>query len=386
MKSEFRIPNSEGSPKSESRKPRRGAIRISSFGFPSDFGFRVSGLWLLALLSLMPFLCLGADLSDEAVLKALTTDQPRDKAIRRGLEFLRKSQRPTGAFGDKFPTANTSFAVMAHFAAGHTLEDAQHGALLRRGVSAVLARQDEDGYFGKGDGSNMYGHGIAALMLAEAIGMTRDDDLEDRMHRALQKAVRVTVNAAQVKKRPGAEGGWRYSPNAEDSDLSLSGWQLMSLHAVQQVGMPVPEQVIRDAVDFAKRLTTSEGRVGYEKRGDDRPALRGLALLCFAIGHQENAPEVAAVTRRILNDPIRWDGEYLLYRAYYDAVGLSRAAPEAWADYAPKLEKLLLDHQRDDGSWDAPGGELGKAGPVYTTSMAVLALAVQRHVLPAYQR
>ena len=372
--------------KSEIRIVPKRRFRNSKFGFPSDLGFRISAFVFLVLLSLVPALSSGADLSDEALLKALTTDPPRDKAIRRGLEFLRKSQRPNGTFGEKFPTANTGLAVMAHFAAGHTLEDAQHGAVLRRGVSAMLARQDEDGYFGKGDSSNMYGHGIAALMLAEAIGMTRDDDLEDRLHRALQQAVRVTVNAAQVKKRPGAEGGWRYAPNAEDSDLSLSGWQLMSLHAVQQVGMPVPEKVIRDAVDYAKRLTTSEGRVGYEKRGDDRPALRGLALLCFAIGHQEHAREVTAVTRRILNDPLRWEGEYLLYRAYYDAVGLSRAAPQVWADYAPKLEKLLLDHQRDDGSWGSPSGELDRAGPVYTTTMAVLALAVQRHVLPAYQR
>jgi hypothetical protein len=365
---------------------RRALLGILSFRLLSDFRFRISVLLLAAFFFLAAPFAFSADLSDEAVLKMLTTDQPRDKAIRRGLEFLRKSQRADGLCGEKFPVANTSLAIMAHFAAGHTLEDPQFGASLRRALSAVLTRQDDTGYFGQSDGSNMYGHGITALMLAEAIGMTRDDDLEEKMHRALERALRVTINAAQRKKKQGAEGGWRYSPNAEDSDLSLSGWQLMSLHAAQQVGLPVPEDLVHAAVDFAKRVTSPEGRVGYERRGEDRPALRGLALLCFVIGHQENSPEVAAVTRRILREPIRWEGEYLLYRAYYDAVGLSRAAPEEWLDYAPKLEKLLLDHQRDDGSWDSPSGELDRAGAVYTTSMAVLALAVQRHVLPAYQR
>jgi len=339
-------------------------------------------LWLGCCASV----AVAADLSDAEILKILTTDPPRDKAIRRGLEFVRRAQRANGLFGDKFATANSSLAVMAHFAAGHTLEDQQHGALLRRGVSAVLAQQDEDGYFGKKDGSNMYGHGITALMLAEAIGMTRDDELEERMHRALQRAVKVTVNAARVKKPAPHAGGWRYSPTEEASDLSLSGWQLMSLHAVQQVGMPVPDEVIQAAVAYARRLTTADGKVGYQQRGDDRPALRGLALLCFVIGGEDKAAEVNAVTQRIVKDPIRWEGEYLLYRAYYDAVGLSRGAPDTWRDYAPKLESLLLERQREDGSWGAPGGEADRAGTVYTTSMAVLALAVQRHVLPAYQR
>ena len=31
--------------------------------------------------------------------------------------------------------------------------------------------QDATGYFGKADGSRMYGHGITTLMLAEMLGM-----------------------------------------------------------------------------------------------------------------------------------------------------------------------------------------------------------------------
>ncbi len=344
-------------------------------------------VWLcLCLLVSNPTSSLAADLTDPEVLQVLTTDQPRDKGIRRGLEFLRTTQNPDGTFGDRFPTAISSLAVMAHFAAGHTLEDQRYGAALRRAVAAVLDRQDEDGYFGRQDGSNMYGHGITALMLAEAIGMSRDDQLEERMHRALQRAVAVTVNAALIAKRPGHEGGWRYQPNQVDSDLSLSGWQLMSLHAVQQVGMPVPENVITAAVAYARRMTTNDGKVGYANPGEDHAALRGLALFCFALVGEEESPEAVAVASRIVNDPIRWEGEYFFYRAYYDAVGLARARPDLWLSYAPILEGLLLQHQKPDGSWDAPGAEASRAGPAYTTSMAVLALAVERHVLPAYQR
>lgn len=329
----------------------------------------------------------AAELTDAAVIKILTTEQPRDRAIRRGLEYIRSEQRPTGAVGDRTPTALSSMAIMAHLAAGTTPDDHEQGAWMQRSLRYVLAQQDANGYFGQQDGSRMYGHGITALMLAEALGMTHDEDLEERLRSSLERAIAVTINAARVKKSDQHRGGWRYQPNEGSSDLSLSGWQLMSLHATQQVGITVPEEVIKGAVDYAKRLTTEDGKVGYESRGQDHPALRGLALLSLMVGGQHDAPEVQRVIGRIQGDPITWQGNWFFYRAYYDAVGMARAAPEQWESYGERLEKMLAEHQNQDGSWNSPpGGNENDQGKVYTTSMAVLALAVNRHVLPAYQR
>jgi len=365
---------------------------------PRASGDERTGRWVSAMLRVLAcgMACwLGTNLpraragemGDQEVLRLLTADQPRDRAIRRGLEALRRMQKPDGAVGDRYAVALTSLAVMAHFASGVVLEDQEHGTWLKRSVQLVLARQDESGYFGRSDGSNMYGHGIATLMLAEALGLAKDDEWEDRLRAALERAVKVTVAAAQIKKQPGHEGGWRYQPNADDSDLSLSGWQLLSLHATQQVGLPVPEDVIKAAVEYTKSLTTSEGAVGYQRMGEDKPALRGLALVCLSIGHEEKTSSFPAIVTRIETDPLQWQGDRFFYRAYYDAVGMSRAAPEVWKRYAPKLESVLCEHQGDDGAWGSPGGgEDENAGPVYRTSMAILALTVDRHVLPAYQR
>lgn len=329
----------------------------------------------------------AAELTDAEVIKILTTEQPKDRAIRRGLEFIRAQQKPSGAVGDRHPTALTSMAVMAHLAAGTTPDDPEQGAWMQRSLRHVLSQQDANGYFGQSDGSRMYGHGITALMLAEALGMTHDEDLEERLRSGLERAIAVTVNAARVKKSDQHRGGWRYQPNEGSSDLSLSGWQLMSLHATQQVGITVPEEVIRNAVDYAKRLTTEDGKVGYESRGQDHAALRGLALLSLMVGGQHDAPEIARVVGRIQGDQISWQGNWFFYRAYYDAVGLARAAPQQWESYGQRLEKILVEHQSQDGSWNAPpGGNENDHGKVYTTSMAVLALSVNRHVLPAYQR
>jgi hypothetical protein len=203
----------------------------------------------------------------------------------------------------------------------------------------------------------------------------------------LERAVAVTVNAAKVKKNDQHRGGWHYQPHENNSDLSLSGWQLMSLHATQQVGITVPEEVIMGAVDYAKRLTTDDGKVGYDSRGQDHPALRGLSLLSFMIGGQPDAPQIARVVSRIKSDTISWQGQWFFYRVYYDSVGMSRAAPAQWESYGTHVEKLLVDHQSQDGSWGAPpGGNENDQGKIYMTSMAVFALTVNRHVLPAYQR
>jgi hypothetical protein len=278
-------------------------------------------------------------------------------------------------------------SVMAHFAAGHPPADKQFGPWIRKSLSYVISRQNPDGYFGEADGSRMYGHGICTLMLAEALGMQRDDEMDEVIRKALKKAVQVTVNAALVKKSPEHAGGWRYTPDATDSDLSLSGWQLMSLHATQQVGIPVPETVIAGAVAYTTRMVGQDGKVGYQNPNEDRPALRGLALLALVIGHQEKSPLVKRIAERIWADPIAWKGDHFYYRAYYDAVGISRALPEEWEKYLPKYESVLLPHQKEDGSFDTSvDGEAQAAGSTYTTSMAVMALAVQRHVLPAYQR
>jgi hypothetical protein len=137
-------------------------------------------------------------------------------------------------------------------------------------------------------------------------------------------------------------------------------------------------------------MINADGRVGYQNSNEDHPALRGLALMVLVMGHQEKDPVVKKIVERIWADPLAWTpdkGNHFYYRAYYDAVGISRALPEEWEKYLPKYEAALLPHQLEDGSFDASVDEEARnTGATYATCMAVMALAVNRHVLPAYQR
>ncbi len=345
----------------------------------------------------------GTELSDEQIIARLEAEQPRDRAIARALDWIRDQQRENGSLWKKrkHGAVMTAFGLMAHLAAGTTFHDVEHGPWMLRSLRYLLTMQSPDGYFGDKDQSRMYGHGIITLTLAESLGMFAETapvaadlvpdrkPLAEQVRIALEKAVARTVWAVtEVKKKKQHRGGWRYEPDARDADLSLSGWQMMSLHACQQIGITVPEGVINAAADYGKRLTTKDGKVGYNSRGGDHPALRGLGMLCFAIAGNEEDELVDAIATRIGKLPISAKGgRWFFYRAYYDAVGLSRARPEAWEAYRPVLERVLLDLQHDAGYWRTPpGGNEGSYGRIYTTAMAVLALAVERHALPVYQR
>lgn len=340
----------------------------------------------------------GAEMDDAEILRRLGPPPPRDAAIDKGLAWLRSQTRADGLVADNHGVALTALAAMSHLAAGRGAGDAQAGPWLRQALTAVLRAQDQNGYLGKADGSRMYGHGIATLLLAEAVGETGDERLDVRLRDALERATAVTINAAQVEKGEQHRGGWRYQPHDRNSDLSLSGWQLLGLHAATQVGVPVPEAVVRDACAYARRLVDGKGQVGYDKPGEDRPALRGLALILLDIDARDAGEADAAraadrseamsrIAARAAADPIRWEGPWFFYRAYYDAVGISRTRPELWTSYGPALTQLLVDRQNTDGTWPTPPGDNeGSHGPAYRTAMAVLALAVERQLLPVYQR
>jgi hypothetical protein len=51
-----------------------------------------------------------------------------------------------------------------------------------------------------------------------------------------------------------------------------------------------------------------------------------------------------------------------------------------------RLMDLLIPDQDADGSWESPHGSERGIGRVYSTTMAVLALAIEYRYLPIYQR
>ena len=175
-----------------------------------------------------------------------------DRAVDRGFEFLRKSQREDGAFDQNI--AVHGLAVMAFLARGHVPGSGPDGERVERGLGFTISEQREDGAI-LGRGGRMYGHGICSLLLAEAAGMSKND----RVMAALRKACELILRAQAEPKSPQHTGGWRYEPRSRDADISVTGWQLLALRAAKDCGVKIPGEAIESAVGFVKRCAARNG-------------------------------------------------------------------------------------------------------------------------------
>ncbi len=96
-------------------------------------------------------------------------------------------------------------------------------------------------------GGRFYGHGLAAIALCEAYGMTRDS--------TLQQAAQRSVDFIVASQDP-VGGGWRYFVDRPDGDTSVVGWQLMALKSAHMAYLKVPSDTIRKAGYFLDSVQT----------------------------------------------------------------------------------------------------------------------------------
>jgi hypothetical protein len=313
-----------------------------------------------------------------------------DEAIDKALVFLSRTQERDGSWkaqGSK-NAAVTGLAVMAFLSAGHVPGEGRYGETVEKGVRAVLRMQMANGVIATQQGHVMYHHGICALLLAEVVGMT-DGDLAKEVKKKLEKAVNVILKAQRIG---GAhKGGWRYTvdPNG-DSDISVTGWQLMALRAAKNVGCDVPPDSIDDAVDYIKRCHNSRtGGFGYMAGGGrSTAACTGTSILGLELCGKDkhHSREALKGGSYLLDHPPRWGEVHFYYSVYYGSQAMFQLGGNYWKSYREKLHKALLGNQSSNGSWQGGDASDGGVGPNYCSAMAVLALTVEYRYLPIYQR
>jgi len=326
-----------------------------------------------------------------------------DDALTHATQFILSHQDQAGAFseqqkGMRNQTAMSSLSVLALAAMGHQPGDeSPEGHAMRKALAYVLRPdgQDSDGYFGSADGSKMYGHGITTLMLSEMLGMGTDAAQDDLIRQKVRKAIDLILRAQKVPKSDANRGGWRYQPDAGDSDMSVTVWQTMALRSAKNSGMDVPREAIDDAVRYIKRGYDPEGDAhhlaesggfGYMGRGREL-STTAEGLLALQVCGEYEAEEVKGASERLLKaGPIKQGERWYFYLTYYYATGMYQRGGK-YADEAKRnVADNLIPLQSRDGSWEGTGGEERQGGKIYATCLAVLSLAVKYHYLPIYQR
>jgi len=325
---------------------------------------------------------------------ATASKERLDLAIDKALQALQRTQERDGSWSaqsqQKHP-AITALCVMAFLSAGHVPGEGRYGDTVKKGVDYVLHLQHPNGLIATVGGQEMYQHGICTLMLAEVAGMT-DDTQGGKVRKALEKAVEVILTAQRTSEpRSPHYGGWRYRVNSTDSDLSVTGWQVMALRAAKNLGCDVPAERIELAVEYIKRCQdpVTHG-FRYFPNGRLTTPCTGTGILALEIcGKQvHHSPELQKAGTYLIQERNlpRWGSEHFSYGLYYCSQAAFQLGENYWKVFRPVMYKVMLDHQGDSGVWLGADPGSRQHGANYCTAMGVLALTVEYRYLPIYQR
>jgi hypothetical protein len=334
----------------------------------------------MMLLAVLP--CAAQESGD--VFRKYEADVSR--AVNRGFEYLLSVEQKDGTFpgGHGRSTGISSLVGMCFLAQGHTPGIGRYGEAINRRIDYALKFAREDGLLDSSDHGNgpMYAHNITTLFLSEVSGMV-DAARQKKIDDVLPKAINILLRAQAVKKSEQHQGGWRYHPGSNDSDLSCSGWALMALRSARLNGAPVPPKAIDDAVSYIhKNFERKLGHFGYMDEHQHKDSLTGAGLLCLELCGRHGAEENIKAGEWILENHTQLPrAEFESYGNYYNAQGMFQLGGKYWKTYANWMYPYYLEKQEEDGSWKD-----NRFDKVYGTSMLILAFTVPSRQLPIYQR
>lgn len=343
---------------------------------------------ILILLLILPVTVLTDEHSDEQHLEMIEEKNDVDDSIEKGLKWLVGQQDVTfGFFRGRLKYTYTGLSCIALMASGHFPGRSKYGENLRKGI-LYLAKEavKNNGYLG-GDGGRMYGHGICTLALTEAYGMLNYDKENKKIREGLDAALKLILGS-QVRNRNTHFGGWRYQPNSKDSDLSITVWQVLALRSAQNCQLAVPDQAIKDALDYVRKSFSPRvpGFTYQPGNHGNSNSMRSAGVVCMlALGADKNKDDKEKITRSaeflLTVDPNK-SKRHFFYQSYYLATAANMMGEKYRNKLLPKLERLLIRLQNKSGDFQKNGGY---DGGVYSTAFAIICLAVRYQYLPIYQ-
>lgn len=384
--------------------------------------------WLLAPLAA---LVAGGLFLVPAPAPVAAADEKKDRkkdietAVEKGLEYLKKTQANDGhweAQGGQYPTSMTALAGMAFLMEGSTLKEGKYKEQVEKAVGWFLqpARLSADGKIG--DVRNptestryCYGQGFGTMFLASVYGEEDDKEQRAKLEKLLKKAVEFICKAQTSKRHKKPEGkeveigGWGYVSAADGNNFdegSVTITALQALRAAKNAGIPVPKENIDKAVNYLEACTTPDGGIiysyaggGIAARGSGRPPLTAAAICCGFSAGQYNG-ELPKKWLKYCKDNIplgkgrQSHDEYQTYyfgQAMY-ALGDTKYgelfpndAKDAWLTWTKfkdaQFPQILEGQDKTTGAWSQ-----GYIGPVYSTSMNLCLLQLEKGILPIYQK
>lgn len=317
-----------------------------------------------------------------------------EAAVERGLAWLALHQandgswrfdldgcRCDGACRDRgtlsSTTASTAIALLPFLGAGSTHLEGRHQETVSRGLYYLLSRMQSTPRGGDLCEGTMYGHGLATLVLAEALGMTGDDLLR----KPCREAVRFIETSQDVH-----GGGWRYLPG-QAGDITVTTWQVAALRSASLAGVETSSPTFEGARRFLDSVSTQKG-AGYGYRTPAAaPCTSAIGLLCrmytgWSADEEPLQRGIAALARP-------GPKPHAIYHNFYLAQALIQADHPVWPRWNNRNRDQIVALQarvgHEAGSWFFADRETAPGGRLAHTALAILTLEVYYRLLPIYR-
>jgi squalene cyclase len=277
----------------------------------------------------------------------------------------------------------TALAGMAFMAGGHLPGRGPYGRTVEKALEYVLSCVRSDGYITDNE-TRMYSHAFATLFLAEIYGMTRRENVKEK----LQMAVDLVVQSQNDK------GSWRYLPFAQDSDMSITVCQVMALRAARNGGIRVPRSTIDRAIKYVQGSAITAGRYRGGFKYQERPIYQtrssySLTAAGIVTLYSAGVYDHESIKRGLeflkddytnVSSPLYRNHYFFFYGNYYAVQAMYIAGGAAWEWYFPRVREDLIESQQGNGAWSDNVGE------AFATAMACVILEIPYNYLPIFQR
>jgi hypothetical protein len=320
-------------------------------------------------------------------LDAAVKDADLERTVNKGLEWLARHQSKMGhwvAPNEHYPTSMTAMAGMAFLSEGSTTTQGKYAKNIRSAVDYLLARSRNNGLIGDPtrDDRYTYGHGFSMLFLTQVLGEEEDAERRAQLVDVLTRAV-VFCGRAQTP-----AGGWGYVSAKDGNNFdegSTTITQVQGLRGCRNAGIPVPKEVVDNAIAYIKKCTGEDGGVQYNSQGGGgRPAITAAAIAClYNAGDYDSAyvPKLMKYCTKQLDNISNQGFGHWHYAHYYYSQVLYREGGKAWEEYRDKIFQRIISEAAPDGSWNQ-----GYIGQTYTTAINLTILQLPKGALPIYQR
>jgi hypothetical protein len=275
-------------------------------------------------------------------------------------------------------TASTAIALLPFLGAGSTHLEGRYQETVSRGLYYLLSRMQSTPRGGDLCEGTMYGHGIATLVLAEALGMTGDDLLR----KPCRDAVRFIETSQDLH-----GGGWRYLPG-QAGDITVTTWQVAALRSAGLAGVETSSPTFEGARRFLDSVATQKGAAYGYRTPAAAPCTSAIGLLCrmYTGWGVDEEPLQRGITTLARPGP----KPHAIYQNFYLAQALVQSDHPVWPRWNSRNRDQIVALQsrvgHETGSWFFADRETAPGGRLAHTALAVLTLEVYYRLLPIYRQ